>query len=107
LEDCFEENAVTSRSTLGKDARLKLAENVHFRRFDDEVIVLDLAVGEYFALNPVASKMWGHLLEGQTPLEVAGLLRSEYDVGPETLTADCVELASQLVERGLLTVVAA
>jgi hypothetical protein len=94
---------VRSARPVSKDARLAVAENVHYRQFDDEIILLDLSRGEYFALNPVASRMWGHLVAGQSPGEIADLLQDEYDVGHQTLVDDCVALATQLVERGLLS----
>jgi hypothetical protein len=77
-------------------------EHVHFRKFDDELLLLDLEGGHYFALNAVGARMWLSFAAGKSPAEVVGELAPDYDVDPDILLRDCVRLADDLVERGLL-----
>ncbi len=90
------------QSSLGRDGRVTLRENVHAREFDGELIVLDLEAGEYFALNATGARMWQALVAGRSPVEVARELEPDYDVGIEQLVGDCVALADELLERGFL-----
>ena len=84
------------------DVRVVVPEQVHFRRFDDEVLVLDLNRGEYYALNAVGSRMWQALAEGRSPAEIAAALAPEYEVDAAVLLRDCVSLVDELCTRGLL-----
>jgi hypothetical protein len=84
------------------DLRLDVPEQVHYRQFDDEMLLLDLNRGEYYALNVVGARMWGGLAEGKTPEEIASALAGEYDVEAAVLLRDCLSLVDDLVSRGLL-----
>jgi hypothetical protein len=84
------------------DLRIEVPEQVHYRQFDDEMLLLDLNRGEYYALNVVGARMWGALAEGKTPDEIATALAGDYDVEPAVLLQDCLSLVDDLVSRGLL-----
>jgi hypothetical protein len=87
---------------IGKDETILPAENVHGRRFDDDLVILDLPGGSYYALNAVGAQVWEGLLAGRTPAEVAQSLTARYQVDYETAVNDCVTLADELIARGLL-----
>ena len=90
--------------TLRATDRFTATENVHFVQFDEEMILLDLAQGEYFSLNDVGSRMWTALVAGRAPEEIARALTSDYDAEPDVLLRDCLAIAAELVRRGLLRV---
>ncbi len=83
------------------------AGDVHVRDFDGELVVLDLAKGDYFGLNEVGAKLWSGLVAGQSPAEVADALFADYDVTRERLLADLVALTGELLARGLIEPTAA
>jgi|HubBroStandDraft_6_1064221.scaffolds.fasta_scaffold1398183_2 Coenzyme PQQ synthesis protein D (PqqD) len=93
-----------SRASAPGD-RVTVPEHVRSRQFDDEIVILDLAEGEYFALNGVGARMWQALAAGSTPDQVAEALISQYEVQREALVADCLRLVDELVERGLIRLV--
>lgn len=69
-----------------------------------EAVILDLASGQYFALDSVGTQVWQKL---QTPCTLASLcegLLSEYEVSAEKCRADIVPLLNQLAEHGLVKV---
>jgi hypothetical protein len=76
--------------------------HVHARRFDDEMVVLDLAAGKYFSLDVVGTAIWEQLALGKTPEEVVAALLLEYSVDESTLRADVQRLTEDLVAAGLL-----
>jgi hypothetical protein len=88
--------------TLADDVRVTAAAHVRYRQFDDELIVLDLGGGEYFALNATGARMWHALIAGKSPAEVAVDLAGAYDIDPSVLLGDCLSLADDLLGRGLL-----
>lgn len=88
--------------TIGRDGRVVASPHVRYRQFDDELVVLDLGGGDYFSLNRTGARMWIGLVSGRTPAEVAADLAVEYEVGLQALLSDCIALADELLERGLL-----
>jgi hypothetical protein len=82
--------------------RLTLSNDVVAREVGGESILLDLANGNYFGLNPVGSRIW-HLLDerGCTLAGACDVLAGEYDVERSQLEADVLALAQQLVDQDL------
>jgi hypothetical protein len=91
-----------TRDRIGACDRVTAAEGVRFRQFDDELVLVDLAGGEYFALNGSGTRMWHELVSGKTPAEVGELLASEYEASGAQIESDCLALADDLFRRGLL-----
>jgi Coenzyme PQQ synthesis protein D (PqqD) len=81
---------------------LKPAPSVHARLFDGELVILDLAGGEYFALDAIGSRLWRALESGQSIDDVAKAVVAEYDVTLAEASADLEALAEDLTSRGLL-----
>jgi len=88
-------SAVTSR-------KLRCADAVHSRLFDEEVVILDLAKGDYFALDQIGARLWSGLEAGRTIEQVAREIADEYDVAVEEALADLTTLGNELVWRGLM-----
>jgi hypothetical protein len=88
-----------------KTARFKVRESVHARRFDDELVVLDLAQGEYFALDEVGARVWEGLAAGWSLGGLCDAMVSTYDVDRDTLCEDVASFAESLVASGLLNIV--
>jgi hypothetical protein len=93
---------MSERSGVGMDARVTAAECVRWRQFDDELVMVDLQGGEYFALNAVGARMWDLLASGKTLAETATALASEYNAGQDEILGDCTKLADELLKRGLI-----
>jgi hypothetical protein len=89
-------------SAVGRDETLLPVAGVHARRFDDEVVILDLAGGDYYALNTVGARVWEELVGGKTPAEIARVVAAEFQVEPERAMSDCLALIDELVTRGLV-----
>jgi hypothetical protein len=75
--------------------------NVHARRFDDELIILDLNRGFYFGLNGVGAAIWEGLAQGKALSDVVRALADEYDATEAQLMEDAKTLVDQLVDAGL------
>jgi hypothetical protein len=88
---------------VNPDTRLSIPPQVISRLVDDETVLLDLKSGKYFGLNGVGRRIWDCIGEGLTLGEVAATLVSEYEVGEDQAQSDVIELAQDLLARGLLT----
>jgi hypothetical protein len=84
------------------DRRVQITKDVHVRTFDGELVILDLARGDYFGVNEVGARLWIGLVAGRTPREIAMEIHGDYEVSPELLLADLVSLTHELIARGLV-----
>lgn len=82
--------------------KFRSAPDVHSRAFGQELVLLDLARGEYFSLDELGARIWNETLAGRSLSAVVDLLVRDYDVHPDQLRADVLGLLNELVARGLL-----
>jgi hypothetical protein len=88
--------------SLTKHDRADAAPQVFAREFEGELVLLDLAGGEYYGLDALGARLWNGMLEGKSALEIAEMVKNEYDVDFERLVADLTSLAAELEKKGLL-----
>lgn len=50
-----------------ENAYKKASEDIVFEEFDGDLVVLNLASGQYFGLNPSAANVWRVLMDGSIP----------------------------------------
>ena len=82
--------------------QVSIPPQVLTRTVGDEVVILDLATGTYFGLDPVGARIWELIGEGKTLVEVCDQMLDEYEVSREELERDTLRLAEELVEQGLI-----
>ena len=82
--------------------RVRVAANVFARDFDGEVVLLDLARGDYYGLDAIGARLWNGLMAGRTASEVAAQIGPEYDVEPDVIEQDLHALVDDLLARGLV-----
>ena len=91
-----------ARASAGTFGRVRCADAVHARLFDDELVILNLAKGEYFALDALGARLWAGLQAGRSVEEIAADVVAEYDVASDRALADLVALGEELVAQGLM-----
>jgi hypothetical protein len=74
------------------------------RQVGDETVILDLASGMYFGLDPVGARIWQLVAEGQSLDSVITTVMSEFDVTEERLRQDVNALMDELASRGLVEI---
>ena len=77
-------------------------EAVLFREVEGEVVGVDVAGGEYFAVNPSGAVLWPALAEGTTLEDLAERLVARFRIGTEQARADAAAFVAALDGRGLL-----
>jgi len=84
------------------DAALKVSSDVVFRELDGEAIVLNLATGVYFGLDPVGTRMWQLIDQRGRLQDVVTVMCDEYDAPAAQIERDLVALVAELVRMGLM-----
>jgi hypothetical protein len=82
--------------------RVRIAQQVIARQVGEETVMLDLANGAYFGLNPVGARVWQLLGEDRTLAEICDIMTDEYDVSREDVECDILGLAEELIAGGLI-----
>jgi hypothetical protein len=72
-----------------------------------EVVILNLADGVYYGLDPVGARIWALLQEPRTVAELRDAMLAEYEVEPERCERDILMLLRELAAAGLISVDAA
>jgi hypothetical protein len=88
--------------TLSIRSHFEVARDVQARRFDDELVVLDLARGEYFSLDEVGSKVWEGLAAGRTLEDIVAAFALEYEADAPRIAGDVLAFVVELVGKRLL-----
>lgn len=80
-----------------------IPKQVMARQVGDETVILDLAGGTYYGLDPVGARVWQLMGEGKALGEICETLLGEYDVTREQLERDVLDLAEKLRTQNLIT----
>jgi hypothetical protein len=83
--------------------QLIVSTEVLTRQVGDEVVLLDLASGNYFGLEAVGARIWQLLGEARSTASIRDTLLAEYDAPADTIEADLQRLVAELISRGLVT----
>jgi Coenzyme PQQ synthesis protein D (PqqD) len=77
-------------------------QNVVFRQFPAETVVLNLQTGKYHGLNPTAGRMLEALVESEAVSEAVEALAAEYGRPAAGVERDIQDLCRALLDRGLI-----
>ena len=83
--------------------KIAVSTDVVAREVGEETMLLNLASGTYFGLDPVGGRFWQLLEEGQSATEARDALLQQYDVAPEELDRDLEKLLADLAAHGLVS----
>ena len=81
--------------------KVSIPAQVMARQVGEETVILDLASGTYFGLDPVGARIWELLGEGRALADVCEVMLDEYEVSRDELERDLSELLDTLVDKGL------
>lgn len=87
---------------LSPGSVFKPAEGITWRDIKGELIVLQLASGEYFSFNEIGSSAWLALAEMKSMQQVIEAVTAEYDVTTSQAEADVVSFVQGLLQNKLL-----
>lgn len=71
---------------------------------EDETVVLNLADGMYYTLDPVAARIWELVQDDRTVGDIESALLAEFEVEPERCREDLARLLGELLELELIEV---
>ncbi|MBC7597957.1 MAG: PqqD family protein [Polaromonas sp.] len=84
--------------------KVTIPAQVMARVVGDETVILDLANGTYYGLDPVGARIWQLLAEGQSLVQVCQAMLAEYDVTREDIERDVAALGQALLDKNLVSI---
>jgi hypothetical protein len=68
----------------------------------EELVMLSVAAGRYYSLNPVGRRLWELLEQPRTVPELCAAISAEFEVDAQTCQADVVKFVTEMMDNGLL-----
>lgn len=84
--------------------KISAAPNVLAQELGGDSVLLNLQTEQYFGLDDVGTRMWETLTEQDSIQAAIDRLSGEYDVSPEQLQQDVINLIQELLTNGLVEV---
>ena len=88
--------------TITLDDRVRIPEDVVHREVGGETVLVNLQSGFYYGLDPVGTFIWEQLIRDGGLRGAYDSLLSNYDVEPEEAGRDLLDLAENLLAKGLV-----
>lgn len=95
---------ITSDALSLSRARVRVPQNVVYRSFPSETVVLNLHTGKYHGLNATAGRMLDALDKAPCLRDAAARLADSYQQPLEAVERDMYELCQLLLDRGLVQI---
>jgi len=84
------------------DTHVSIPEDVYFQDLNGESVILEVKSGKYFGLDEVGTRMWNLLAEHRDLQTVYDVLIAEYEVDPERLKNDLLNLVQKFIDKDLM-----
>jgi hypothetical protein len=85
--------------------RVRVPKNVLAREVDGEIVLMSLALDQYFGLDAVGSEMWNALRSAPSIQHAYDELVAIFEVDGETLARDLERFVGELSDRGLIELI--
>jgi hypothetical protein len=95
-----QEGAVSAEGMAA--ARYSVPEHVLIQEINGQSVLLHLDTEVYYGLDDVGTEMWKALAQTASLVEAEALFLAKYDVEPDRLSGDLLELVTALEKHGLL-----
>jgi hypothetical protein len=92
----------SSSAALLLTSRIRIPDNVVYRSFPSETVVLNLQTGQYHGLNATASSMLEALERSLSLRDAANAVAEEYAQPQAMVDQDMYDLCNALLARGLI-----
>lgn len=84
--------------------KVTIPAQVMARVVGDETVILDLANGTYYGLDPVGARIWQLMAEGQTLAQICEAMLADYEVTREDIERDVAALGQTLLDKNLVSI---
>ena len=87
---------------LTLDSLVSRSDQLMGSRVENELVMMDIESGEYYALDPVAAHIWDCLVEPILISDLCALLRKRYAVEEDRCQLEVLNLLREIQVKGML-----
>lgn len=102
-EDIMQQNQLQFEENLIESKRFKLANDILFRKVENEAVLLHIPTGMYYSLNETSIIFWEALRDQQPFGSVIEKITAEYDVEESQVLSDLKTFLQDLFSYGLIS----
>ena len=88
--------------TISFSERVRVAEDVLISDLQEESVILNLESERYYGLDKVGTRFLSVLNTSESIEAAYEVLRDEYEVDPQSLRQDLLDLIENLLQQGIL-----
>lgn len=92
------------KKNISLESRVSQIEDIVVSDIDDEKVMMSIEKGQYYALDPVGSRVWEFIEKPVRVSELIDVLLLKYDVDRKTCERDVLKFLEDLQEDGILKV---
>lgn len=91
-------------NSLSLPKQVKASENVLFQEINGEFVLLNMESEQYFGLDEIGARIWEGIIEELSPSVVLHQIEELYDVEPDTLKKDYLNLIEEMKSENLVII---
>jgi hypothetical protein len=88
--------------TISFSDRVRMGDDVLISNLQEEAVILNLDSERYYGLDDVGTRFLSVLNTSESIEAAYEVLRDEYDVDPQSLRQDLLDLTETLLQQGIL-----
>jgi hypothetical protein len=88
--------------TISFSDRVRMGDDVLISNLQEEAVILNLDSERYYGLDDVGTRFLSVLNTSESIEAAYEVLRDEYDVDPQSLRQDLLDLTENLLQQGIL-----
>lgn len=83
---------------------VKRNDDIVEANIDGETVMMSIDSGEYFGLDPIATKIWNDIESRQKVTAICERLQNDFDVSPEQCQTDVLNFLNALSEKSIIEI---
>ncbi len=91
-------------SALNLSSTVTRNDAIVYTDLDDTIVMMDVDEGQYYELDPIASRIWSIIENGQAVEAVCKNLTEEFDIDPNTCQQDTLEFLQAAKEQNIIRI---
>ncbi|NOZ05053.1 MAG: lasso peptide biosynthesis PqqD family chaperone [Chloroflexi bacterium] len=92
-------------TTITRDTTIVRSDDFLASTVDNELVMISLEQGNYYALDDIGSRVWELLAAPITVADLCAQLQPQFAVTPEQCEADVLGFLADLQEEGMVQVI--
>lgn len=84
--------------------KIRIPDDVLWSEVGDDIVLLNLASGNYFGLEGVAARIWALIVAQASAEQIATTIEQEFEVEADRARRDLDSLLKDLADEGLVCV---